>query len=127
MAVAAGVPLSLTDKVSGLNLPPPSENSNLGLAAFESQLDSTFLIHDEGSKVKVKLVQVTNFASKKQTRNGKEGFSLIFQGSQDTILQQKSFVIEHEELGMFTFLIVPINFPNQSAPKYEAVINRLYP
>jgi hypothetical protein len=125
MALAAGVPLGLSEKASTMGLTGTSNASGLSLAAFESQLDTTFLINHEGSKVKVKLIDVTSFASRKQSTTGKEGFSLLFHGPTDTVLKQNTYLIEHEKMGMFSFLIVPIKVKNKTA--YEAVVNRLYP
>lgn len=125
MALAAGVPLTLTEKASGM-ITSTSQTAGLTLAAFKSQLGSSFFINDENGKVKTKLVAVTNFATRKQTAAGKEGFSLIFRGPQDATLNQDTYVIEHEELGMFSFLIVPVWSRDTRAPYYEAVINRLH-
>ena len=127
VALAAGVPLSLTEKASAAGLTAASRESDLSLAAFKSQLDTTFLINNKGSKLKVKLVDVTNLASQKQTRAGKEGFSLVFQGPRENVLQQNTYVIEHERLGKFSFLLVPIKLKEETGRSYEAVINRLYP
>jgi len=127
MALAAGVPLGLSEKASTMGLTRTSNASGLNLAAFESQIDTTFLINHEGSKVKVKLIDVTSFASRKQNTTGKEGFSLLFHGPKDKVLEQNTYLIEHEKMGMFSFLIVPIKVKNKSTPHYEAVINRLYP
>ena len=127
MALAAGVPLGLSEKASTMGLTGTSNASGLNLAAFESQVDTTFLINHEGSKVKVKLIDVTSFASPKQNTTGKEGFSLLFHGPKDKVLEQNTYLIEHEKMGMFSFLIVPIKVKNKSTPHYEAVINRLYP
>ena len=127
MAIAAGVPLSLTQKASAAGLTASSSESNLSLAAFKSQLDTTFLIINKGSKLKLKLIDVTNLASRKQSSAGKEGFSLVFQGPRESVLKQNTYVIEHEQLGTFSFLLVPVKLKNQTNPNYEAVINRLYP
>ena len=127
MALAAGVPLGLSEKASTMGLTRTSNASGLNLAAFESQIDTTFLINHEGSKVKVKLIDVTSFASPKENTTGKEGFSLLFHGPKDKVLEQNTYLIEHEKMGMFSFLIVPIKVKNKSTPHYEAVINRLYP
>jgi hypothetical protein len=97
------------------------------MAAFKSQIDTTFKIDNEGSKVEVKLIDVKNLASRKQSASGKEGFSLLFHGPKDTTLKQSTYLFEHEKLGMFSFLIVPVKVRNKPAPHYEAVINRLYP
>ena len=127
MAVAAGVPLGLAEKASGLGLTETSQKTGLQLASFKSQLGSNFMIHNEGSKVRVKLIDVANLASAKQAQTGKEGFSLVFKGPGDTLLKQNTFVIEHDKLGKFSFLLVPIRFKNNSAPHYEAVVNHLCP
>ena len=127
MALAAGVPLGLGEKASAMGLTETSNTSGLGLAAFDSQINTTFLVNHEGSKVKVKLVDVTNLASRKQTRAGKEGFSLLFHGPKDTILKQDTYLFEHDELGVFSFLLVPTKVRNKPAQHYVAVINRLYP
>ena len=127
MALAAGVPLGLSEKVSGLGGAASSSGTGLSMAAFKSQVDTTFLINDEAAKVKVTLVEVASLASRNQTALGKEGFSLVFRGPRDTVLKQNTYVIEHEDLGMFSFLIVPIRTKDSRAPHYEAVVNRLHP
>ena len=124
-ALAAGVPLALTEAAFGMG-PTKSTAAGLNMASFKSQLGSSFLINHEASKVKITLVDVTNFASQKQTAAGKEGFSLLFRGPQETILKQDTYVIEHEQLGMFSFLVVPVGTKDKRAPHYEAVINRLH-
>ena len=127
VALAAGVPLSLAEKASAAGLTKSSRESELSLAAFKSQLDTTFMINNKGSKLKVKLVDVTSLASRKQAGPGKEGFSLVFQGPRENILKQNTYQIEHEQLGTFSFLLVPIKLKKDTGPSYEAVINRLYP
>jgi hypothetical protein len=125
MALAAGVPLALTEKASGMST-ATSKTAGLTLASFKSQKGTSFLINHEAGKVKATLVDVANFASRKQTAAGKEGFSLLFRGPQDLTLKQDTYLIEHEELGLFSFLIVPVRTRDTRAPHYEAVINRLH-
>ena len=123
MALAAGVPLSLTEKAFGTT---KSTAAGLNMAAFKSQLGTSFHINHQASKVNFKLVDVTSFASRKQTAAGKEGFSLLFRGPKETTLKQDTYLIEHEQLGMFSFLVVPVGTTDARAPHYEAVINRLH-
>jgi hypothetical protein len=125
VALAAGVPLALTEKALAMGNTESTANG-LNLESFESQLGTGFLFNHEASKVKVKLINVTNFASEKQTAAGKEGFSLIFRGTKETTLKQDTYVIEHEQLGRFSFLVVPVGTKDTRAPHYEAVINRLH-
>jgi hypothetical protein len=125
MALAAGVPLTFTKMASGMGT-TTSAATGLDLESFESQLGTSFLISQEAAKVQVKLVHVTNFASAKQIEAGKEGFSLLFRGPKETTLKQGTYLIEHEKLGKFSFLIVPVGTKDTRAPHYEAVINRLH-
>jgi hypothetical protein len=124
-AVAAGVPLALTENAFGMGT-TKSTAAGLNMASFKSQLDTSFHIKDQASEVKITLVNVTNFASRKQMAAGKEGFSLLFRGPQEATLKQDTYLIEHEELGMFSFLVVPVGAKEKRAPHYEAVINRLH-
>lgn len=123
VALAAGVPLALTEKALGTTKLTPA---GLNLSSFKSQLGSSFLINHQASKVNVKLVDVTNFASKKQSAAGKEGFSLLFRGPKEATLKQDTYLIEHEQLGMFSFLVVPVGTKDTRGTHYEAVINRLH-
>jgi hypothetical protein len=125
-ALAAGVPLALTEKAFGLGTITRSTARGLNLESFKSQLGSKFVINYQTSKVKITLVDVANFASKKQTAAGKEGFSLLFRGPKEMTLKQDTYLIEHEQLGMFSFLVVPVGTKDTRAPHYEAVINRLH-
>ena len=126
VALAAGVPLALSQKASARTA-PSAIAAGPNLAAFKSQLGTTFTVRDEPSRVKVTLVNVDNFASRKQLASGKEGFSLVFRGPQELTLKQNTYLIEHDELGMLSFLLVPVGIKNKQAPHYEAIINRLNP
>ena len=123
VALAAGLPLALTENTFGTT---KSTSAGLNMASFKSQLGTSFQINHQASKVKIMLVDVADFASRKQTAAGKEGFSLLFRGPQETTLKQDTYLIEHEELGMFSFLVVPVGTKDTRAPHYEAVINRLH-
>lgn len=123
VALAAGVPLALTETALGMS---KSTAAGLNLASFRSQLGTSFVISHETAKVSITLVDVNSFASKKQAQAGKEGFSLVFRGPKETALKQDTYVIEHKELGMFSFLVVPVGTNNKRAPHYEAVVNRLH-
>ena len=126
VALAAGAPLGLAEKAFGLSTAKSVAGLKLNLESFEDQLGTNFSIKHETSRVNMKLVRVTNFASQKQIEAGKEGFSLLFRGPNQTTLKQDTYVIEHERLGRFSFLVVPVGTKDTRAPHYEAVINRLH-
>ena len=123
VALAAGFPLALTEKAFGTT---KSTTGGLNMTSFKSQLGTSFVINHQASKVKLELVDVSSFASRKQAAAGREGFSLLFRGPQELTLKQDTYLIEHEELGMFSFLVVPVGIKNKRAPHYEAVVNRLH-
>jgi hypothetical protein len=128
VALAAGLPLNLVTDVAGKEARPPV-GTGLGLtkAAFDSELDTQFRFNDGNSKVLVKLINVSDLPHRKAARPGKEGFSLMFRGSQANALKQNTYLIEHERLGAFSFLIVPMPARDKGAICYEAIINCLYP
>ena len=125
VAIAAGVPMGIAEIALGMGT-KTSAATGLDLESFEFQLGTNFLINHEAKKVEVRLVHVTNFASAKQTQAGQEGFSLLFRGPKETTLKQGTYLIEHKELGRFSFLVVPVGTKDTRAPHYEAVINRLH-
>jgi len=127
LVLASGVSLGLTERGLGMGAAPSPAGSGLSRRAFESQLNTEFFIHFEAAKVPVTLVDVTNLAPRRENKTGKEAFSLLFRGPEYTTLQQNTYLIEHETLGMFSFLIVPVRTKFKHAAHYEAVINRLNP
>ena len=63
MTLLAGVPLGLSENVLGLGAARGSAAAGLNKAAFESQLNTEFLLNQGAAKVAVTLVDVTNLAS----------------------------------------------------------------
>lgn len=123
VALGAGIPLALSEQALGA---APSSGL-MDRATFEKQLNTQFLFNYQAAKVPVTLVDVTNHASRKQDHAGKEVFSLMFRGPKEMTLQQNTYLIEHEKLGMFSFLIVPLKTRDKSAAHYVATINRSNP
>ena len=127
VALAAGVPLGLAEKAVGREPVPSSDGLGLSKSAFLAQLNTKFLINEGTSKRAVKLVAVDDLPQTRVFARGKEGFSLLFRGDQTSVLKQNTYLIEHDRLGMFSFLLVPIMTRDKSAPHYEAIINHLHP
>jgi len=123
VALAAGVPVALAGRVPGAealaDVPP---TFGLRKADFENALNTEFRINLNRSKICVKLVDVKGLNS---PRRGGEAFSLMFRGDASQQLEQNTYVIEHERLGVFSFLLVPMR-EGKSGQRYEAVINRLH-
>jgi hypothetical protein len=78
------------------------------------------------TKAPIKLIDVVDLGSRRTSKGSKEAFSLTFRASAETSLTQKTFMIEHAKLGMFSLFIVPIVAKDKNNRYYEAVINRLH-
>jgi hypothetical protein len=127
VALVAGVPLSFAERVLAKETLTSTEGLGLSKAAFMAQLNSEFLINETTAKRKVKLVAVEDLRQVRAFGNRKEGFSLLFRGDQTSRLKQDTYLIEHNRLGTFSFLLVPIRTADKTAPHYEAIINHLHP
>lgn len=127
VALVAGVPLSLAERVLGNQ--PLASSAGLGLskAAFMAQLNTEFLISEPNAKRKVKLVAVEDLLQTNQFGDGKEGFSLLFRADQTSTMKQDTYLIEHARLGAFSFLLVPVRTADKKMFHYEAIINHLHP
>ena len=125
VALVAGVPVTLAEKVAASETAAPSVAFGLTRAAFLAQLNTNFVINDGSAKVKVKLVEVDDLPLR-GAGGQKEAFSLMFRGDHASPLKQSTYLIEHEKLGLFSFLVVPVLSKKKSALYYEAIINRLH-
>lgn len=125
VALAAGVPLSQARQAAGHTAPIAPATLGLTKAAFESQLHTQFLVNKGSGRVAVKLVSVSDLTGGGRFA-GKEGFSLMFRGEANA-LEQSTYAIEHQKLGLFSFLIVPVMGSRGNTQYYEAVINHLHP
>ena len=128
VAVAAAVPTSIVRGLSNREVVTPLEvKSDLTKAAFLAQLNTQFRIKHSQSQVVVKLVNVSDLKHRKGARKDKEGFSLLFREASGASLTQGTYQIQHEKLGKFSFLLVPMSVKGKETATYEAVVNRLYP
>src|SRR5436305_11538448 len=107
-AIAAGFSLGLGDKIVGRESILSAQPLGLNRAAFASQLNTMFLINDGSRKVNLKLIDVADLGSKHSSNGLREAFSLVFRGDTALPLKQQTYFIEHEKLGGFSFLVVPI-------------------
>lgn len=73
----------------------------------------------EGDIVSVELVDATALPGRG------EAFSLLFRGSSDATLDQRTYRVEHRALGDFPLFLVPLGPTDDGAQEFEAVVNRL--
>lgn len=91
-------------------------------AAFSSYIGSTFRVYLSQQK-SIDLVLI-NVSDLKPEIPGKDGFSLVFQGSVAKRFPGALYRLEHDALGTLSMMLGPIN---QNGITYEAVVNRQYP
>ena len=68
-------------------------------------------------------IELTEVSPGRQTPR-QEQFSLLFRGPADAFFEQGNYQIEHEKLGAFELLLVPVA-RDDAGFYYEAVFNRL--
>ncbi|HKS42195.1 MAG TPA: hypothetical protein VJX74_16375 [Blastocatellia bacterium] len=91
------------------------------MQTFSEQLNTNFRIQlGDADAMEAQLVEVTDNG----TTPYQEQFSLVFRTPRDRPPQQGLYKIEHEKLGEFEMLLVPVRSDKQGM-NYEAVFNRL--
>ena len=124
-ALAAGFTVGLGDKAIGCTAVGSSSGRfDLNRAAFAAQLRTTFVINEGRRKVPLKLIEVSNLGSKRDGR--REAFALMLSGNSSSPLKQETYLIEHEKLGAFSMLVVPIFARDKNVRYYEINVNRLH-
>ncbi len=129
VALAAGLPggLSKAIQVSARDL---SVNPRFGLSktAFEANLNTRFLVRTQGAQsFALKLANVVDLKRRskgKVAAANKEGFSLLFEGPKG--IPQDYYRFEHDKMGKFDLLMVPVERRTKKGQSYEVIINRLY-
>jgi hypothetical protein len=94
--------------------------SNPGRSEFQEQLRTTFTIRlSETAAVPLELTDVMNHRFSADL----ESFSLLFRGPLIPLLPQRTYRLEHEQLGPQELFLVPVG-PRDGTMQYEAVFNR---
>jgi hypothetical protein len=87
---------------------------------FAAQKGTKFLARlEDDARLELELISVTEIESPPT----QEQFSLIFRGSHERWLVQRTYVLEHEQLGEHHMLLVPVG-NEQTGYIYEAFYNR---
>ena len=127
LALAAGVPLKLAKDAAAESLISSPATQVLSKKDFAACLNTEFVVQSAGNKFRTKLVQITDLKRPRNIGSHKEGFSLTFRGERSRELKQNTYVIEHERLGKFSFLLVPTITEDKEKSYYVATVNRLFP
>jgi len=90
-------------------------------ASFSEQLNTKFRLHVADSNIVD--IELTEVSPVRQTAR-QEQFSILFRGPGDSFFVQGNYKIEHEKMGVFDLLLVPVAKDDKGF-YYEAVFNRL--
>ncbi len=96
------------------------------VATFAPHVGETFRISTDGSQSPdLQLVEATDLSTRYPSEQAKERgrpFSIIFRGPRDILLPQRTYRVEHDQIGTFDLFIVPVG-QDRDGLRYEAVFN----
>jgi hypothetical protein len=125
-ALAAGVAFGAGKNTLGASSSSADLPFVLNRAAFASQLHTTFMVGQGRKKTALKLIEVVDRGSRRAMNSDREAFTLVLRGVNSSPLKQETYEIEHEKLGGFALLLVPVSARDKNARYYEININRLH-
>ena len=100
--------------------------AELTQSQFSNYLGDAFRI--EGgldTRLSLQLIEATHLSSGRNTNSNSkrpEPFALVFQGPQDSPLEQATYQLQHEHLGELPLFLVPID-QDGAGVYYEAIFN----
>jgi hypothetical protein len=129
-AVAAVAPLGALEGLFNFGLPVASIDQ-LSFAELAAQVNTRFRVYATPARV-VELELVEASLDPGRPQHGRrtppdadcEKFSLFFTGPRNELLDQKILKFEHDRLGRFELLVLPIFTRKPDRMNYQAVFNR---
>jgi hypothetical protein len=112
-------------------LPRSSSVDQISFSELACQVNTKFRVHAAtGKVVELELMQAS--LDPKLPQQGKkpapdadyEKFSLIFSGPRRELLEEKALKFEHDQLGCFELLVLPVFTRKPDKVNYQAVFNR---
>jgi hypothetical protein len=92
-------------------------------ASFTKHLNTVFRVKVVAPRpVELELVEVKGYAAGANEQSGMERFSLYFKGPGDLHLPQRTYELEHEQLGSLDIFLVTLS-QDERGFRYEAVFN----
>ena len=92
---------------------------------FSKHVNTKFRIAGE-QPLELELTEVKGYLGKEHEQTGMERFSAFFSGPADRYLEQKTYSVEHEQMGAFDLFLVPLS-RDEHGFRYEAVFNYFKP
>lgn len=97
---------------------------------FAPYVNTEFRVSAPGADAQtLRLVEVSDLerdaAKAENPRRGRRGFSLLFTGTRESLLEQRDYAVSHSGLGDFQLFLVPVMPEDDEHYFYEAIFNRL--
>lgn len=91
---------------------------------FSQHVNTKFRVNDTAQPVELCLIDVKGYEDRSESgsESGMERFSIFFSGPGDRCLPQKTYALEHDQMGAFDIFLVPIGRDDRGY-SYEAVFN----
>ncbi len=110
---------------------PAVSVDQLSFPELAAQVNTRFRVYATPTRV-VELELVEASLDPKRPQHGRrppldadyERFSLIFRGQRSEMLEQKAVTFEHDRIGRFELLVLPILTRKPDKMNYQAVFNR---
>jgi hypothetical protein len=87
-----------------------------------SELRSGFRIHSGSVSLDADLIDRREWVPSPEDTGRRRPFSIVFRTAMEPILEQRTYEVEHQDLGLFALFLVPIG-PDDEGMRYEAVFN----
>jgi hypothetical protein len=97
-------------------------SANLTHDEFSKHVGTQFQIALGEREVGLKLAEVKAYMPLANEQAGMERFSVFFEGPGDAMLPQKTYQLQHEQMGEIDLFLVPIS-GDERGFRYEAVFN----
>ena len=97
-------------------------STNLTEQEFSKHVGSQYLIALGERDLSLKLTEVKAYMPGENEQSGMERFSAFFEGPADVLLPQRTYRLQHEQMGDLDIFITPISGDAKSV-RYEAVFN----
>lgn len=97
-------------------------STNLTEQEFSKHVGTQFKIALAESELGLTLVEVKGYRPGENEQDGMERFSVFFDGPRNVILPQKTYQLQHNQMGEIDLFLVPIS-GDRNGFRYEAVFN----
>jgi hypothetical protein len=91
--------------------------------SFAKHLNTKFSVRADAPRpIELELIEVNGWTSRPEEEKQLERFSVTFRGPEDIYMEQHTYTLEHEHMGVLEIFLVPIG-RDENGFTYQAVYN----